>query len=443
MGDDERQHGAGTIRHARDTGSGPGRRLRGEPAVPPPPLDHALAADDDDQAGGGDDGRIPENGGDGTRIDVQCFIEAAQLLEGVKGGPIGTLNIDVYYQLVFHANEQATGFRRFVAALERGEDGGRAVRSIRFVTVDWALLPEEPAVRLFGVALPSHPTLVSVAFCLFDVPLRYVKLFQTTHAPMELRFVSGTVDRERARAIADLLLRNVRLSSLEVNPVRFGYPIRFGSGPMDAPMDADSCQIICRAASQCKNLGALKIRANEIRNDMLDNVAASSSSLSEVWVEGAFSEASVANLATQLRTNTTMTRLFLFHTTRAPPSSEEAERFRPIANVLDTFNFTLKDVVVDLERPGSAVVEKIHELVLRNRRIRTALEHWQTRSYHVAPAGLQPTVLGRVSRFPTLLYRFVRQGDLNELCDRLLLQRRGGSAVLGRNKRSRATRSGQ
>jgi hypothetical protein len=362
-----------------------------------------------------------------------------------RGGPIGTLNIDVYYQLFFRASEQATGFRRFVAALERGrEEGGRAVRSIRFVTVDWALLPEEPAVRLFGVALPSHPTLVSVAFCLFDVPLRYLRLFQTTTpAPMELRFVSGTVDRERARAIADLLLRNVRLSSLEVNPVRFGYPIHFGSDRMDAPMDAYSCQIICRAASQCKNLGALKIRANEIGDDMLDNVAASSSSLNEVWVEGAFSEASVANLATHLRTNTTMTRLFLFHTTRVPPSSEEAERFWPIATVLGTYNFTLEDAVVDLERPGSAVVEKIHELVLRNRRTRTALDHWQPRSYHVAPAGLWPCALGMVSRFPTLLYRFVRQGDLNELCDRLLLQRRGGSAVLGRNKRSRATRSGQ
>jgi hypothetical protein len=84
MSDDERQHGVGTIRHARDTGSGLGQLVRVEPAAPPPPLAHALAADND-EAGGGGGGRIPENGGDGTRIDVQCFIEAAELLEDVEG----------------------------------------------------------------------------------------------------------------------------------------------------------------------------------------------------------------------------------------------------------------------------------------------------------------------------------------------------------------------
>jgi hypothetical protein len=155
---------------------------------------------------------------------------------------------------------------------------------------------------------------------------------------MELRFIGGTADRERARAIADLLLRNVPLSRLEVNL------IRFVSSGVDAPMDADSCKTICRAASKCKNLRVLKIRANELHNDMMDDVAVSSSPLNEVWVGGFFSEESVASLARQLRSITTMTSLVLFHRTRDPPSSEEAERFRPIANVLDIFNFTLERV---------------------------------------------------------------------------------------------------
>jgi hypothetical protein len=63
------------------------------------------------------------------------------------------------------------------------------------------------------------------------------------------------------------------------------------------------------------------------------------------------------------------------------------------------------------------VTREINELLHRNRRIQKALEYLHPRRYHVAPTSLWPTALGMVSSLPTLLFRFLRQGDLNALDD--------------------------
>jgi hypothetical protein len=69
----------------------------------------------------------------------------------------------------------------------------------------------------------------------------------------------------------------------------------------------------------------------------------------------------------------------------------------------------------------------------RNRRIRRALE--QLQGYHVAPTNsLWPRVLGVFSPLPTLLYRFLRKGEVNLLGS--LLQRDGSAR--GHKKRGRA-----
>jgi hypothetical protein len=170
--------------------------------------------------------------------------------------------------------------------------------------------------------------------------------------------------------------------------------------------------------------------------DALDNAAASPA-LKCLWVdsETPFSDEAVRSLSKKLRTNTTLTNLFLAQ--YRPPRDELPERFRSLANVLDTYNCTLVIVSLGTAYAGSAVKEKIDDLLRRNGRIRTALEHLKPRDYHVAPASLWPLTLAMVSRLPTLLYRLLRHGDLNLLGDRLA--RRSGGPVLGRKKWGRGS----
>jgi hypothetical protein len=209
--------------------------------------------------------------------------------------------------------------------------------------------------------------------------------------------------------------------------------------PSPKGLDPESCKMVCRAVSNNKNLRVLRISVKEpIAADTLYNVAASSSSLKKLYVAGSFSDAGVARLAQHLRTNTTLTTLHLSlpPTTTGRPSPGCLDAFAPIAQVLDAHNITLENVTLDRATPGSDVAGRIHRLLLRNRRIRQALVCLQPRAYHVSPPGLVPAALGRVSRFPTLLYRFLRQGNWSELSGRLLLRRHGGSEH-GRKMRGR------
>jgi hypothetical protein len=206
MGDDfeRQQQGAGLIRRARHEEQ-PGHRRRVQQGEPAPHAHAAAAASGAAAAEGG--------GVDPAHIAVISFTDAAQVLEDVEGVPIETLIVTVHG----HEEQQQlpAGFRRFVAALLGREEGGRVVRKLELVSVDWEGLPEEPVAELFGVVLMSRPTLVSISFYFCPVPPRFLEVF-TASAPMELRFVGGTVDRECAQAIAGILLRKVPLSRLEV-----------------------------------------------------------------------------------------------------------------------------------------------------------------------------------------------------------------------------------
>jgi hypothetical protein len=76
----------------------------------------------------------------------------------------------------------------------------------------------------------------------------------------------------------------------------------------------------------------------------------------------------------------------------------------------------------------------------RNKRIGKGLQKLKG-TYHVSPPALLPLVLEMVKALPTLLYRFVRRGDINALGDRLLLvaaahrrqQQRGGGTSNNNN----------
>jgi hypothetical protein len=104
---------------------------------------------------------------------------------------------------------------------------------------------------------------------------------------------------------------------------------------------------------------------------------------------------------------------------------------QPWIELLGSYNYSLRileesTALFSLSRPNPPH-DKVVALLRRNERIRQALDDLQ--DYHVSPSVLWPSVLGMVSGLPTLLYRFLRQGDVNALVDLLISRSQHGGGV--------------
>jgi hypothetical protein len=207
------------------------------------------------------------------------------------------------------------------------------------------------------------------------------------------------------------------------------------SGP---DLDPADCRLICQSVLRNTNLRVLELRAKEARGDTLDDVVAHPSLRRLLVSADEWSDECVGSVARQLRTNTTLESL---HAVKR--NDDPAPCFRPIAHVLETYNVTLRKVTLRWGFPIPIRAEHaleagvLAQLRRRNRRIRRAVEQLEPRSYHVAPASLWPHALGLVSPIPTLVYRFLRIGNVNTLCG--LLQ--PGSAAFGTKRGRRASSS--
>jgi hypothetical protein len=400
--------------------------------------------DDDGDGDGGGEGEEAANGAaapiedggigasndealdNGISIYANSYGEAADALAGSGGRPVRWLWVQQEPTTprgphgapaeVPEYREEENGpraFRRFVALL-----GQSTVRKVNFYWVDFRAAPEEDAGRLFGGVLPTHPALATIELTC-DVPARHLSLFAAAlasaraagarGAPLALLHVGGTgFDRERAQAIATILRSNGPLVRLCVSP--------------KAGVESDHCKLLFRSLASNTTLRRLDIRVKEVLDDTLD-YDASSASLQELCVssENPFPHGAVASLAAQLRTNTALTVLSMNEATAPDPSGERSEVLRPIASALETYNFTLQHVHLSSPLAESAVAGSIRELLRRNRRIRYMVGALQSLGdYHrVLPPPLWLAALGMASRFPTLLYRFFRRGDVNDLCVRL------------------------
>jgi hypothetical protein len=269
------------------------------------------------------------------RVSVRNFQHPVEFLEGDDGAnPIDVLSVSWRRNLPSHI---ANDFRRFVAALGRA----RAVRGIEFHSGDWETLPVHDADRLFGRVLPGHPTLRYVGFDMDNLPARQVRLL-TSSIPaatndarlLKLNLSLWTVDHESAQAIADMIHRHVALSKLVIAPL--------GEG-----MDADDCQLICRAVSSNNALRSLSVRVKEMCADTLDRVLASTS-LRElrVVVLNEIPDEAVATIAGQLRTNTALSSLSVVDATDVIwDDREEADLFRPVLDALETHNYSIPSAV--------------------------------------------------------------------------------------------------
>ena len=189
-------------------------------------------------------------------------------------------------------------------------------------------------------------------------------------------------------------------------------------------LDASDLKLICQALPRNTKLRTFIAKTKGVLPDTLDSVA-SSSSLRHVMVYSGstFPDDCLASIARQLKTNTAMDRLYL-RRMENDSAFYRPERFRPLEEVLETYNVTLRTVVVEGSIPRWDEQEYVDNLLRRNARIHQAIEQLKPQDYHVTSTVLVPNVFEMVSGIPTLLYRFLRNGNVNAFCELLQADRR-------------------
>jgi hypothetical protein len=137
-----------------------------------------------------------------------------------------------------------------------------------------------------------------------------------------------------------------------------------------------------------------------------------SSSLRHLWIgTGGWTEEGIASLARQLKTNTTLVELDIYSLAPRPLDVS------PWIEALESYNFTLLSFRLWHTTDG-----RIAPYLRRNQQIGRALD--QLKVYRVSPTVLLPDVLHMVRTLPALLYRFVRIGNVDALCDVLVARQR-------------------
>jgi hypothetical protein len=292
---------------------------------------------------------------------------------------------------------------------------------VRSVTLDGIGLHTDDGIRaddlemLLGTTLPSHPSLERIHVRGGAISDAYVALLASSmnskhETPLvELAFDCNFGDHGRAQIFADLVSRNSQLRALSLSAL----------APY-ARLGPDDFRLICKGLSSNTNLQSLSVVLSEILPDTLDLAVSSTSPLRALHVTGYLSRKAVHSLAMQLRTNVTLVELTISQ--NYPQSHCQAPHFDPIADSLETFNYT----VLRFDHNGYSLTSpvrtvpgggegRIGKCLRRNQRIRLALH--QLINYHVPATRLWPHVLGMVSALPTLLYRSLRKGNVQALCD--------------------------
>jgi hypothetical protein len=290
-------------------------------------------------------------------------------------------------------------------------------RKIRVLDFDGAhfdrnpLLQDEDLARLFGEVLVSHPTIEAIRFRQGSISTAHLRLFTsavpaTFATPLSELLLRNVriVDRERVELVADMVRRNVQLRTLCL----------YGSRLVE-----NKSQIIFDALSQNSNLQTLQLQVIEIGTGTLDRAVASTT-LRSIRIQcHTCADEGWEALARGLRSNSTLERVHVEgkHGFGGIPACLE--------ELVSTHNSTLRSLDVHLRGFFPTHIPQTHYVrrqaiqghLRRNGRIRHALEELRGRYHAQATASLWPLVLEMVSPLPTLLFRFLRRGDLNALSE--------------------------
>jgi hypothetical protein len=274
--------------------------------------------------------------------------------------------------------------------------------------------------RLFRVVLPNHPTLDTVEF--LDCPAASPRIVPTFLSGMNatkrwsgLHFRNGWMCEAACHALAEALARGVRIERLTLEFCHLSQRL---------------CQRICDAAAGNSHVRALTLvdeHAGPFHNGALRKLLHSpSSGLQELEIgagdweweidhrspDGRFQlfrarlaerhgdDDELTGLLTLLRTNVGLQALTLRY--EIPPG-----RLAIVVDLVRTYNFSLHRLVLthapDYEQLG------INRILESNGRVRQDWVRLQDQAApHTALPALLPEALARIGRFPTLVFRFLR-----------------------------------
>jgi hypothetical protein len=284
---------------------------------------------------------------------------------------------------------------------------------------------EEDLEELFGSTLPRHRTLQKIEFENCHIPGAYFERF-TSSLPSSIDDDDGTpltqlalersIDGEaHLPYISDLLRRNARLPHLALSVGFHG-------------LEPDEFLAVCGGLDGNTNLRTLTIRLADVELDTLDLALAPNSPLRQLHVEAGLSDPGATTaLANLLTTNGNLVELTLAeHVGRV----SDERRLDAVAAAMETANCTLQKFAHGthdaLQHHHLLVSSRIGKCLRRNRWIHHVLQAWP--NYRVPSKALWPTVLHKADGCPTLLYRFLRRGNLPAVCDVVVVVGGGGGS---------------
>jgi hypothetical protein len=353
------------------------------------------------------------------------------------------------------------GFERFVDVLPTGHEGlgggggfASALQCLSFSGVhfgpDGGFLREDVA-RLFGEVVPALlPTLERLRFrsCFLPTDPLVALLQRMSGSPRarESTAIATTATATTARILSLLEITDCSVHTDAIAPhvvelIRSNAPIEFLMFLPNESLGRGACRQIFDGLPHNRHLHRLSVCVERVVEGdiVLPSDPAASSSLRQLHLKvDHWDKKGKAFLARQLQTNTALTSV------RVVYRGNTTLPHRPWIDMLERHNFALLSLTEESALgpwgDGPMRSPRVSALLKRNDRIRQALE--QLPEYRMAHMARVPHVLEMVNTLPTLLYRFLRRGDVNALVDHLHLpaaarqqqQRDGGGAT---NKRIR------
>jgi hypothetical protein len=261
--------------------------------------------------------------------------------------------------------------------------------------------------RLFGTVLPSLQR------------LKYLYMIDCELHPRcaELLF-EALPDDDRRRPLLDLDLRNTPLTPGACQALA-GTLRRGGVSALklkNARLDSESGTVLVQAAADSSHLLRIELadvdRTWTVTPALWAGGAMVRATVRSLAVDAAWTDPGMVELFRQLRANVSLRCLDV------RGSVSDLRVFELLEELLSTYNFTIARIGRGVPKyyKRRRIIEAI---LLRNERVRKVNDQLQVQNYHVQERNVWPRVLRDIGTFPTLVYRFLRAGNVVGLADQV------------------------
>jgi hypothetical protein len=193
---------------------------------------------------------------------------------------------------------------------------------------------------------------------------------------------------------------------------------------MGCGSDVELYKLICDAVPRNEHLRYFWVEDDDLepRADTLAGPLGAESRLTNLRVGARWTMQGFAGLVDLLRTNVTLSNLFLSF---SPGASEVEAMLQMLEEMLRSgHNRTLQNFKLDADsyaerEPFLPYQERIQLLLRPNRSARAAHELLRARDYRVEPLSVLAVAMERVRFLPGAIYPLIRRGNVGSLVDRL------------------------